>query len=63
MRFFAQLEKLNVAAREESPDIKDIVKEIVETYHPDVHRYTMTRERKAALAETAQKINSDASGV
>ena len=63
MRFFQQLEKLNVAAREESPDIRDLVKEIVDTYHPDVHRYTMTRERKAALAETAQKINSDSTGV
>jgi FlaA1/EpsC-like NDP-sugar epimerase len=63
MRFFSQLEKLNQAAREESPNIRDLVQEIVETYHPDVHRYTMTRERKAALAETAQKINSDATGV
>ncbi len=61
MRFFSQLEKLNTAAKEESPDIRELVQEIVETYHPDVHRYTMTRERKAALAETAQKINSDAS--
>ncbi len=61
MRFFSQLEKLNTAAKEESPNIRDLVKEIVETYHPDVHRYTMTRERKAALAETAQKINSDIS--
>jgi FlaA1/EpsC-like NDP-sugar epimerase len=62
MRFFQQLEKLNVAAREESPDIRDFVMEIVETYHPDVHRYTMTRERKEALAETARKINSDFTG-
>ncbi len=63
MRFFSQLEKLNQAAREESEGIRDLVQEIVETYHPDVHRYTMTRERKAALAETAQKINSDSTGV
>ena len=58
MRFFSQLEKLNVAAKEESPEIRDIVKEIVETYHPDVHRYVMTRERKEALAKTSELINS-----
>ena len=59
MRFFSQLEKLNVAAREESPKIRDLVKEIVETYHPDVHRYTMTRERKEALQKTTEEINGD----
>ena len=58
MRFFSQLEKLNQAAKEESPEIRDIVKEIVETYHPDVHRYVMTRERKEALAKTSEMINS-----
>ena len=63
MRFFSQLEKLNVAAKQESPEIRDIVKEIVETYHPDVHRYTMTRERKEALAKTTEMINSDPSSV
>ena len=57
MRFFAQLEKLNIAAKEESPDIRDIVMEIVETYHPDVHRYVMTRERKEALVNEAERIN------
>ena len=57
MRFFSQLEKLNQAAKEESPQIRDIVKEIVETYHPDVHRYTMTRERKEALQKTTEEIN------
>ena len=57
MRFFAQLEKLNTAAKEESPDIRDIVMEIVETYHPDVHRYVMTRERKEALALASERIN------
>ncbi|WP_051688597.1 polysaccharide biosynthesis protein [Butyrivibrio sp. AE2032] len=57
MRFFSQLEKLNAAAKEESPQIRDIVKEIVETYHPDVHKYTMTRERKAALAKASERIN------
>lgn len=57
MRFFSQLEKLNTAAKEESPQIRDIVKEIVETYHPDVHKYTMTRERKAALAKASERIN------
>ena len=62
MRFFSQLEKLNVAAKEESPNIRDLVKEIVETYHPDVHRYTMTRERKEALAKTSEMINKDAAG-
>ncbi len=63
MRFFGQLEKLNVAAKEESPEIRDLVKEIVETYHPDVHRYTMTRERKEALEKTTEIINSDAASV
>jgi FlaA1/EpsC-like NDP-sugar epimerase len=63
MRFFSQLEKLNIAAKEESPDIRDLVKEIVETYHPDVHRYTMTRERKEALAKTSEMINKDAASV
>ncbi len=59
MRFFSQLEKLNEAAKEESPQIRDLVKEIVETYHPDVHRYTMTRERKEALQKTAEDINGN----
>ena len=59
MRFFSQLEKLNHAAKDESPEIRDIVKEIVETYHPDVHRYVMTRERKEALAKTTEMINSN----
>lgn len=59
MRFFSQLEKLNVAAREESPEIRTLVQEIVETYHPDVHRYVMTRERKEALNQAAERINSD----
>ncbi|MBP3781995.1 MAG: polysaccharide biosynthesis protein [Butyrivibrio sp.] len=59
MRFFSQLEKLNEAAKEESPKIRDMVKEIVETYHPDVHRYTMTRERKEALQKTAEDINGN----
>ena len=58
MKFFSQLEKLNVAAREESPNIRDLVKEIVETYHPDVHRYVMTRDRKEALEKTSELINS-----
>ncbi|MBP3279125.1 MAG: polysaccharide biosynthesis protein, partial [Butyrivibrio sp.] len=57
MRFFSQLEKLNQAAKDESPEIRDIVKEIVETYHPDVHRYTMTRERQEALQKTTEEIN------
>lgn len=57
MRFFSQLEKLNKAAKEESPEIRDIVMEIVETYHPDVHRYVMTRERKMALANASERIN------
>ncbi len=57
MRFFAQLEKLNVAAKEESPEIRDLVKEIVETYHPDVHTYVMTRERKEALKSASERIN------
>ncbi len=57
MRFFSQLEKLNVAAKEESPEIRDLVQEIVETYHPDVHRYVMTRERKEALNRAAEEIN------
>ncbi len=61
MRFFSQLEKLNVAAREEEPNIKELVKEIVETYHPDVHKYVMTRDRKEALEKTSEAINSGGS--
>ena len=60
MKFFSQLEKLNVAAREESPHIRELIKEIVETYHPDVHRYVMTRDRKEALEKTSELINSGA---
>lgn len=60
MKFFSQLEKLNVAAREESPHIRELVKEIVETYNPDVHRYVMTRDRKEALEKTSELINSGA---
>ncbi len=61
MRFFSQLERLNVAAREEEPNIKDLVKEIVETYHPDVHQYVMTRDRKEALAKASEAINNGGS--
>lgn len=63
MKFFSQLEKLNVAAKEESPNIRDLVKEIVETYHPDVQTYVMTRERKEALEKTTEMINSDPASV
>ena len=59
MRFFSQLEKLNEAAKEESSNIRGMVQEIVETYHPDVHRYTMTRERKEALEKTSEEINGN----
>ena len=58
MKFFSQLEKLNVASREEAPNIRELVKEIVETYHPDVHRYVMTRDRKEALEKTSELINN-----
>ena len=59
MRFFAQLERLKVAAKEESPEVKHIVQEIVTTYHPTDNEADHTKEHIAALKKVADKINEE----
>ena len=59
MRFFAQLERLNVASREEASDVKSIVQEIVTTYHPADNEAEHTKEHAEALKKAADKINEE----
>ncbi|WP_034465482.1 polysaccharide biosynthesis protein [Butyrivibrio proteoclasticus] len=59
MRFFSQLERLNVASREESPEVKSIVQEIVTTYHPTDNEADRSTEHKEALKKVADKINEE----
>ena len=59
MKFFAELEKLNVASREESSETRSIVKEIVTTYHPTDNKEDRTKEHMEALKRAAEKINED----
>ncbi|MBO4457984.1 MAG: polysaccharide biosynthesis protein [Butyrivibrio sp.] len=58
-KFFAELERLNVAAKEESPDIKNLVREIVTTYHPADNIADRSDEHKEALRKVAEKINME----
>ncbi len=59
MRFFAQLERLNIASREEAADVKSIVQEIVTTYHPVDNEADNTAEHKEALRKAADRINEE----
>ncbi len=58
-RFFSQLEKLNIASKEESPEVKSIVQEIVTTYHPTDNEEDRSDEHKEALKKVAEKINEE----
>ncbi|WP_026671037.1 MULTISPECIES: polysaccharide biosynthesis protein [unclassified Butyrivibrio] len=58
MRFFAQLEELNGAAKAEHADeIREIVQRIVVTYHPEDNAEDHTTEHQKALERAAQLIN------
>ncbi|SFC76363.1 polysaccharide biosynthesis protein [Butyrivibrio sp. YAB3001] len=59
MRFFGQLERLKIAANEESAEVKSLVQEIVTTYHPTDNEADHTREHKEALKKVAEKINEE----
>ena len=59
MKFFAELEKLNVASREESSETRELVQEIVTTYHPTDNKADRTKEHMEALKRAAEKINED----
>ncbi len=59
MRFFAQLEKLNIASKEESQEVKHIVQEIVTTYHPTDNQKDRASEHIEEMKKVADKINSE----
>ncbi|MBR4638990.1 MAG: polysaccharide biosynthesis protein [Butyrivibrio sp.] len=59
MKFFSGLERLNIAAKEESPEIRTLVKEIVTTYHPANNEADSTEEHKEMLKQLAEKINTE----
>ena len=59
MKLFSELERLNVAAKEESPEIRTLVKEIVTTYHPANNEAEKTEEHKEMLKKLAEKINTE----
>ena len=58
-KLFSELERLNVAAKEESPEIRTLVKEIVTTYHPANNEADKTEEHKEMLKQLAEKINTE----
>ena len=58
-KLFSGLEQLNVAAKEESPEIRTLVKEIVTTYHPANNEADSTEEHKEMLKKLAEKINTE----
>ncbi len=59
MRFFSQLERLNIASKEESLEVKSIVQEIVTTYHPTDNQKDRDKEHLEALKKAADKINKE----
>lgn len=59
MKFFSELERLNVASREESSETRMLVQEIVTTYHPTDNKEDRSREHMEALRKAAEKINED----
>jgi FlaA1/EpsC-like NDP-sugar epimerase len=57
--FFQGLEKLNVASKNESADIRDLVRDIVTTYHPNVNDAEQKSvEHVRELQRVAAKINA-----
>ena len=58
-KFFAELERLNVAAKDESPEIKNLVREIVTTYHPTDNEADRSAEHREALKKVAERINME----
>ncbi|WP_026506444.1 polysaccharide biosynthesis protein [Butyrivibrio sp. MC2013] len=59
-RFFVDLQRLNEAARNESPDIRDIVRSIVTTYHPNINDACQkTTEHLMELQKVAEEINGE----
>jgi len=58
-KFFAELERLNLAAKEESPEIRSLVKEIVTTYHPMDNESDRSQEHRDMLKKLAEKINME----
>ena len=60
VRFFKQLEELNQESRRESEYIRELVKQIVTTYHPEEGDRSEYNERHTeALRHAAERINSD----
>ena len=58
MRFFAQLEELNEAAKaEHSDEIRELVQKIVTTYHPEDNAEDHTPLHQKALERAAELIN------
>ncbi|WP_026505072.1 polysaccharide biosynthesis protein [Butyrivibrio sp. NC3005] len=58
-RFFKELEMLNEASRGESDHIRDIVRRIVKTYHPNINDAEQkTAEHVMELRRVAERINS-----
>jgi len=57
-KFFKDLERLNIASKNESADIRDIVRDIVTTYKPNINDAEQkTKEHMDALKKVADKIN------
>lgn len=58
-KFFKDLEKLNLASKHESADIRDLVRDVVTTYRPNVNDAEQkTAEHVQELQRVAAKINS-----
>lgn len=57
MNFFSQLERLNTASKAESPEVKNIVQEIVTTYEPRDNSEDRSLEHRAELDKVAESIN------
>ncbi|MCH4191019.1 MAG: polysaccharide biosynthesis protein [Butyrivibrio sp.] len=56
--FFQGLEKLNDASKAESQNIRDLVKEVVTTYHPKSNADQHCEEHEKQMARVAAKINA-----
>ena len=56
-QFFQGLEKLNDASRAEAQNIRDLVKEVVTTYHPKSNADQHCEEHEKQMARVAARIN------
>ena len=56
--FFKGLEKLNEASRSESQNIRDLVKDVVTTYHPKPNEEQYNIEHAREMQRVAAKINA-----